>query len=315
MSLHFVFFSLLALASQGEAKTLEEVEEQLNFLKENMEEKDIYFKKRMEASDQMMKEKIEALESNEISMGRQIVEMKKKIDTLEWKLESKIDNSNYAEDQSTKKRAQESILHKTVNTKETMFKNSASKFEYKLGNKGGNNTEERLAYLEEHVQDMETSIEGMKKDITDVGGQVSILEDSMEDVLKRSDFCSYQVGWNTDDSTITSFDELILDNNNIPGASMDIDKGEFTAGVSGIYNIAVSMRFRGGDNNAVYLQVNGAKVAESRMISSPATYSDNAWDMGGRQMMMQLTVGDKVSMYAAGIYYLNTITFCINLAK
>merc|ERR1712179_295377 len=205
-----------------------------------MEDIGVFFKDKMGENDHIMKDKIEALETNEINMKRKIFEMKKKIDNLEMKLESKIENSNYAEDQEIKDKAQENFLHNISNLE---FKNNASEIEYKLGNKGGNNTEERLAYLEEHVQDMETSIDGIKTDINDVGGQVSILKDSMEDVLKRSDFCSFRESWNIDQSIIT-FNKLFLDNSNIPEASMNIATGEFTAGVSGIYNIAVTMRFR-----------------------------------------------------------------------
>merc|ERR550519_2109741 len=86
-----------------------------------------------------------------------------------------------------------------------------------------NNSNSRLVFCKsspgyDESGDDEVFVESSEDHFQDV-------QEEITDLMKRSDFCAYQDGWTTAESVIT-YDTLVVSNSTIPGAQMDINKGE-----------------------------------------------------------------------------------------
>jgi len=114
-------------------------------------------------------------------------------------------------------------------------------------------------------------------------------------------YCAYQDDWGTSNAVIT-YDRLTVEKNTVPGAMLSTTTGEFTAGASGLYNVMASMTMVSADrDNYLFFRLNNENLKESRMNSFNW---QQHFEMGGRSMMIEMSKGDTLSLYAAQLYQL-----------
>merc|ERR1719391_1306813 len=133
--------------------------------------------------------------------------------------------------------------------------------------------------------------------------------------------CSYRLSW-TDTGTITYSKILTqLDNCDQAGggcAAMDIGKGIFTALTPGMYSVTFSGRsvlYEGvRDKITLHLHHNGRQVTESLWQSYCGEGCSRINDQASRTLLIQLEVGDTVSLVADELgYSLQYLLFCVKL--
>ena len=158
--------------------------------------------------------------------------------------------------------------------------------------------------------------------------QVSRLQEDMRTLTRQvrnppfAFQCGWQSFWDLDSSIITyerlTFDSMCGSNYNISGG-LDIKTGVFTVGqgFSGIWevNYGTGSNQNSGDNNFVFLYLNGQKIEESvheTFYNSDAGYVAG---LGSRSLYMRLETGDTLSLRAEDINSLDQITVCFELAQ
>ena len=165
------------------------------------------------------------------------------------------------------------------------------------------------------IESSEAHFEKVARDIAKIEEDIGNIKD---EVAMHSSFCGYRSSWTADSTTIT-YDKIMLEDNNIPGASFDISSGRYTAGTKGTYQADFSIGYMysySSDSQYCDMHIyhNGAVITESRIFSYLRTTArDSSAESGGRSMMIQMNQGDYISVYADQIYQLNDVTFCVNL--
>jgi len=141
----------------------------------------------------------------------------------------------------------------------------------------------------------------------------------------RSNMCAVRGGRHTTGGDLT-YTWLTLDDNNIVGASFDIDRGVYIAGVSGTYRIefyaeefvAITTGGPATCQNQLRIHHNGATCDGCAMgnwiswtphvplISIPVGVP------GGRSLMLHMETGDLINVHAEQICELYNIMLCVS---
>merc|ERR1711935_404406 len=130
-------------------------------------------------------------------------------------------------------------------------------------------------------------------------------------------YCGYRFNTYATRSVIT-FDRLSYSNNNQPTGGLDPATGKFSCPYPGTYSVSWSLRadnHAGDDYVSIYLMKNGYSAGqESRHLSRYTGASGYVVDQGGRTLIIDLLLGDTLSMYCADcsarVYDVN---FCVSL--
>merc|ERR1711935_375548 len=130
-------------------------------------------------------------------------------------------------------------------------------------------------------------------------------------------YCGYRYV-TTATSSVLTFDRLSYSNNNQPTGGLDPATGKFSCPYPGTYSVSWSLRadnHAGDDYVSIYLMKNGYSAGqESRHLSRYTGASGYVVDQGGRTLIIDLLLGDTLSMYCADcsarVYDVN---FCVSL--
>jgi len=161
-----------------------------------------------------------------------------------------------------------------------------------------------------------------KDEISDIGHFEDQIKDDLDDIVKdmkrRSSFCATKPETNQDG--VLAFESLMLDHNNIAGATFDLNAGKFTAGATGSYQVMISAEAVSapGQYHKLWVAVNDAKKDETLIYAEQGdhTYS-SGFDNVSRDIVLKLDAGNTVTVVheTNGNENLVNVIFCVSSMK
>ena len=154
--------------------------------------------------------------------------------------------------------------------------------------------------------------------------RIEMLEDNLkESVGPQSYQCGYQPRWGSysgspKDGPIV-FDRLLFTRNDpVWGLAngLDIETGVFTSQYSGVYEISWSLIGRDENTNVsseISLYKNHVKILESYQDTYFSGASGIVQETGGRQMYVELNLGDTLHLHCNECFIVSVIHFCVKL--
>jgi len=182
--------------------------------------------------------------------------------------------------------------------------------------------EAKMKNIEAKFESNKVKIGQVGEDITKINSEIGHVEEDVEaiksEIAMRSTFCGYRYHFDIHDpnfGTLT-YDRLVFESNNIPGASFDLGSGRYTAGAEGMYRVDLAIGAMQSASvsytyNRIYIQRNGQDIPESRIESHIDTGSISL-ESGGRSVIIHLEKDDVVSVRVALIYEFYYTTFCVS---
>jgi hypothetical protein len=147
---------------------------------------------------------------------------------------------------------------------------------------------------------------------TEVMGAIKEVEQNMR---IESNFCGFQDS--SHGKGVIFYDYITSASNNVEGSGLDKGNGHFTAGVTGTYQILVSldMKTLPSEEHSVWVRLNDQNLIQSsEMHATLSLYVlGETTDNAGRSLMVSLHAGDTLALFhdtSEGT--LNNISFCVS---
>jgi len=154
-----------------------------------------------------------------------------------------------------------------------------------------------------------------------LNNSIQVLQDEFKDLnvkkTKKLAVCGYQYNWDTDDGVIT-YDSVIAEVNEFDGVALDIESGNFTAPVTGLYEVSAAAQYCRvyGDSAYQYVDLMINNDKEDDFMFQRKLDSGSMWTPCSGFRYVKLDEGDNLYLKYSrdgGTAFIRGLKFCVQL--